>query len=234
MTTADIPVGSTVFVRWYGKIVQAEVSDRKPVAGDGFPVADWVPVLMTIPGSDGKPIVPGVRNICLFHMTHVYASAQQAQQAEEAIPHQKPVATVPEPSATVPEPSATVPEPSATVPEASATVPEASASGPPPPPPNPNPSESWQAIQKFKQEHWDQDRNRLRIDALEAFYLRWRAAVAAKRGITTESAALSGSPAESHPVPKERHQKQKMLTKKQLRSSGRIEFTDSIQTSLFD
>ena len=220
MTTADIPVGSTVFVRWYGKIVQAEVSDRKPVAGDGFPVADWVPVLMTIPGSDGKPIVPGVRNICLFHMTHVYASAEQAQQSEEAIPHQKPVAPVPEPSPPVPEPSA--------------TVPEASASGLPPPPPNPNPSESWQAIQKFKQEHWDQDRNRLRIDALEAFYLRWRAAVAAKRGITTESAALSGSPAESHPVPKERHQKQKMLTKKQLRSSGRIEFTDSIQTSLFD
>lgn len=85
--------GTTVFVRWYGKIVPGEVIDRKGHC-DWPPFAEWIPIRMTIPNSEGDPIVPGVRNICMYHMNHVYASAEEAQQAEADF-QQKPVATVP-------------------------------------------------------------------------------------------------------------------------------------------
>lgn len=133
-----------------------------------------------------------------------------------------------------------------------------------------NPSEAWQTIQKFKEEHWNQERNHLRIDALNDFYRLWRIAVAARYGVTIEEAPVTvvavdpGSPdgdksatiivdtetGEILPeLPAEvgaqaivneyRYQelKEKMkvkLTKKQKNSTGRIEYSDSIQTSLFD
>lgn len=230
--------GTTVFVRWYGKIVQGETIDRKGHC-DWPPFAEWIPVRMTIPNSEGDPIVPGVRNICMYHMNHVYASAEEAQQAEAG-------ATVP------------AAPPSADVPTVSDSFTKAS------------PSEAWQAIQKFKEEHWDQERNHLRIDALNDFYRLWRIAVAARYGVTIEEAPVTvvavdpGSPdgdksatiivdtetgeilpelpaeVEHRPiVSEERYQelKEKMkvkLTKKQKNSTGRIEYTDSIQTSFFD
>lgn len=105
-----------------------------------------------------------------------------------------------------------------------------------------SPSDAWQSLQQFKEEHWDQEHNHLRIDALEDFYRLWRIATAAKYGMTIEPpTVLSGFPAEA-PVPivtEERYQelKEKMITKltrKQLHSTGRIQYTDSIQTSIFD
>ena len=57
------------------------------------------------------------------------------------------------------------------------------------------PSEAWQAIQKFKEDHWDTARNCLRIDALDEFYRFWRAAIAAKYAATTESPVPAASPA---------------------------------------
>ena len=36
--------GTTVFVRWYGKIVQGETIDRKGHC-DWPPFADWIPVI---------------------------------------------------------------------------------------------------------------------------------------------------------------------------------------------
>ena len=143
------------------------------------------------------------------------------------------------------------------------------------------PSEAWQAIQQFKHEHWDFQQGHLRIESLEEFYQLWRAAVAAKLGITIEKTAIvsvdPGSPDGDHSakmivdtetgeiveyaaVPQQPEQepepqpapiehipivseeryyelKQKMavkLSKKQLRSTGRIEYSDAIQTSLFD
>ena len=254
MTTVDIPVGTPVFVRWYGKIVQGEVIDRKGHC-DWPPFAEWIPIRMTIPNSEGDPIVPGVRNICMYHMNHVYASAEEAQQAEADF-QQKPVATVP-----AAPPSADVP----TVSDHSRPLPTVSDSST-----KTNPSEAWQTIQKFKEEHWDQERNHLRIDALNDFYRLWRIAVAARYGVTIEEAPVTvvavdpGSPdgdksatiivdtetgeilpelpaeVEHRPiVSEERYQelKEKMkvkLTKKQKNSTGRIEYTDSIQTSFFD
>ncbi len=243
MTTVDIPIGTTVFVYWYGKIVQAQTIDRKGHC-DWPPFAEWIPVRMVIPNSEGDPIVPGVSNICMYHMHHVYASAEEAQQAIDALEHKKPSATVQEASA-----SPIVP-----------TVSDSTTS---------NPSDAWQAVQKFKQEHWDTEHNHLRIDSLEEFYQMWRNAIAAKMGVTIEPTTIvavdPGSPDGDHSgtvivdtetgetlpelptdavvhhpiVSEERYQelKQKMavkLTKKQLRSTGRIEYSDAIQTSLFD
>ena len=264
MTTVDIPVGSPVFVCWYGKIVQGETIDRKGHC-DWPPLAEWIPIRMEIPNSEGNPIVPGVRNICMFHMKHVYASAEEAQQAENDF--RLAVRQMPAPVVT---PSSPAPQPAA----------------------KPT-SEAWQAIQKFKEEQWDQERNHLRIDAIEEFYRLWRASVAAKYGVTIEDAPSTtvvavdpGSPDGDHSaeyivdtetgeivscaevskatgrrdsgnqqpqppietveqivhhpiVSEERYQelKEKMkvkLTKKQKNSTGRIEYTDSIQTSFFD
>ena len=131
------------------------------------------------------------------------------------------------------------------------------------------PSKAWLAIQQFKHEHWDFQQGHLRIESLEEFYQLWRAAVAAKLGITIEKTAIvsvnPGTPDGDHSakmivdtetgeiveyaavpqqpqptiVSEERYYelKQKMavkLSKKQLRSTGRIEYSDAIQTSLFD
>lgn len=35
------------------------------------------------------------------------------------------------------------------------------------------PSEAWMSMLQFKQEHWDHERNHLRIDALDEFYRLW-------------------------------------------------------------
>ena len=52
-----------------------------------------------------------------------------------------------------------------------------------------------QKLENFKAENWDQERNHLRIDALNDFYRLWRIAVAARYGVTTESPVPAASPA---------------------------------------
>jgi hypothetical protein len=100
-----------------------------------------------------------------------------------------------------------------------------------------NPSDAWQRVQQFKQDHWDYQLGHLDTDALEEYYQLWRDAIAAKRGYTpsdvptvhlTEEAFF---PATSVPVTTPAGNK---LTKKQKRSTGAIQYTDSIQTSIFD
>ena len=215
--------GTTVYVHWYGKLLQGTVVNNHDLMGM---------VAVRIPLMGGHPVA-------LFTPAHVYASAEEAQQSASTL-HQS-------------------------------TTPAASVDG------SPvccrttatSPSTAWQAIQHFKQEHWDAAHNHLRVDALEGYYQLWRAAIAAKNGFTIAPAEVPtvsvdlGSPdgdksgiiiidtdtgeilpelppeVEHHPiVSEERYQelKQKMpakLTKKQLRSTGRIHYTDSIQPSIF-
>lgn len=208
MTNANIPAGTTVYVRWYGKLLLGTVVNDHDLMGM---------VAVRIPLQGGHPVA-------LYTPEHVYASAEEVQRTGDTIQHQEPAATVPDgcPSGDPP------------------TIPDSSG--------------AWQTLQQFKQEHWDAERNRLRTDALSDFYRLWRASVAAKQSIIIENSLgnkaewidniiVDTETGEILPelpiVTDERHQepKQKVpvkLTRKQLRSTGRIEYTDSIQTSLFD
>ena len=231
--------GTIVYVHWYGKLLQGTVVNPHDLFGM---------VAVSIP-------VQGVQATALFTPAHVYESETAANGIQAGEPHKK---MADDRTATTCKDSKAVPAP--------ATVPAVSPAGRN----SSNPSDAWQAIQKFKEEHWDQERNHLRIDALNDFYRLWRISVAARYGVTIEEAPVTvvavdpGSPdgdksatiivdtetgeilpelpaeVEHRPIVSEkRYQelKQKMavkLTKKQLRSTGRIEYTDSIQTSFFD
>lgn len=211
MTNANIPADTTVYVRWYGKLLLGTVVNDHDLMGM---------VAVRIPLQGGHPVA-------LYTPEHVYASAEEAQRTGDTIQHQEPAATVPDgcPSG-VPPTVSDHPRPLPTVPDSSG---------------------AWQTLQQFKQEHWDAERNRLRTDALSDFYRLWRASVAAKQSIIIEASAVlseiavgATAPIDTFPIVTEEHHqepKQKVpvkLTRKQLRSTGRIEYTDSIQTSLFD
>lgn len=268
MTTVDIPIGTTVFVNWYGHTVPAEVIDRAKHCT--HPWSDeWIPVEMTVPGSDGKPIVPGRKNISMFHMHHVYATTDEAQAAWQEYQqqwqnrHTAPVVTPRPAEATVPAVS--------TAGEQPVTLPEAKA-----------------RYLQFKKEHWDHAQNRLQVSALDDFYALWRTCIALKRGqqvsLPVPSVAVSqqtqptvsvdvGSPdgdrsstiivdtetgeilpvADGLPVSNPHQEPQPATvpaasaarmpkpdhsipvpTKQQQRSTGRIQYRDTIQTSIFD
>lgn len=219
MTTVNIPVGTTVYVRWYGKLLQGTVVNDNDLMGM---VAVRIPLMGTHP-------------VALYTPSHVYTSADEAQQAP---PRYASVSDSPVCCRTT------------------AT----------------NPSKAWQAIQNFKQEHWDTSHNRLRIEALAEFYQLWRTAVAAKQGITIAPTVPSGLPADSPTVSVDpgfpdgerssititdvatgtivpyaavSQQPQPLiesldqvvpakLNRQQLRSTSRIQYPDSIQTSIFD
>lgn len=51
-----------------------------------------------------------------------------------------------------------------------------------------SPSDTWQQVQQFKHDHWDYEHGHLSIDALDAYYDRWRNAIAAKRATATTPA----------------------------------------------
>ena len=214
--------GTTVFVRWYSKVLQGEVVPNTSVDG---PLASMVAVRIPLMGT---------HPVALYTPSHVYTSADEAQQAP---------------------PAASVSD-SPVCCRTTAT----------------NPSKAWQAIQNFKQEHWDTIHNRLRIEVLAEFYQLWRTAVAAKQGITIAPTVPSGLPADSPTVSVDpgspdgdrssititdvatgtivpyaavSQQPQPLiesldqvvpakLTKKKLRSTSRIQYPDSIQTSIFD
>ncbi len=76
----------------------------------------------------------------------------------------------------------------------------------------------------FLRLHWDHDRNRLQVSALEEFYRLWLIAHGASPTDNTTSATV---PVVSVSVTSN-------PTKKQLRSTGAIQYRDTIQTSLFD
>lgn len=211
-TTPNPPVGSIFFVRWYGKVVQVEVTVR-PHADAELPAwNDFVAVLITVPGSDGNPLAPGSCNLALFHYRHLYDTPNEAMER--------------------------------------VAMPDAS------------PADSkldfdtlLARYRQFKDDHWDCNHNHLQVSALEEFYGLWRTCIALKHGQqipTTWENSLSandshknvpsvtmsqqqplaplkyasGMPQPTHGIPKP--------TKKQLRSAGRIQYADTIQTSIFD
>ena len=104
-----------------------------------------------------------------------------------------------------------------------------------------NVSDAWQQVQQFKQDHWDYQLGHMDIDALDEYYLLWRDAIAAKRGYTPSSVPTvhlteeAFFPATSVPATTPAvFPTGNKLTKKQKRSTGAIQYNDSIQTSLFD
>ena len=184
MTTVDIPLGTIVYVNWYGKTLPAETIDRKGHC-DWPPLADWIPVRMVIPNSDGKPVVEGCRNISIYHMRHVYSTPDEAQQAwkryQEDYAKQRAV----------------------TAPTVEAPVPVAPSEGKQ----TPVPVEATTAALdvhrerylQFKADNWDASRNHLRIDALDAFYALFREGIRLKMALKSPSSVRSVSPVEAPP-----------------------------------
>lgn len=179
MTTVDIPVGTTVYVPWYGKVVEAETIDRKGHC-DHPCFDEWIPVRMEIPNSEGKPIVPGVRNISIFHMRHVYSTPDEAQTAWQEYQQQW------QSRRTAPKVEAVVPAPSPAAPPAAGSVSCSSTAS--------SPSLAWQRVQQFKRDHWDAVAGHLRIEALDAFYALWRDSIAAKYGLAPKEPAPAPVP----------------------------------------
>lgn len=119
-----------------------------------------------------------------------------------------------------------------------------------------NPSEAWKTVLQFKQEHWDYEHGHLSIDALDEYYQLWHDAIAAKCGFAiahsapvtyadasrrpTPTSVVSASVPDGSPsgststTPDGSPSGTKKPSRKDLRSTGRIVFADSIQTSLFD
>ena len=101
-----------------------------------------------------------------------------------------------------------------------------------------SPSDAWQRKEQFKADHWDYERGHLQLEYIDEFYQLWRDAIAAKRGISTMPAEAT-----TQRIVSDYHMEElkaqlketfKKPTAKQKRSTGRIEFQDSVQTSIFD
>lgn len=100
-------------------------------------------------------------------------------------------------------------------------------------------------LKRYIETHWDATSNHLQTACLQEYYELWRACIAAKMGFKEEKARETNvvSPPETEEVPEPPTIQEtkpaealapKNPTRKQLRSSGRIAFRDSIQTSIFD
>lgn len=89
--------------------------------------------------------IQGVHATALFTPGHVYTSMDEASQQAALIPQQRQV---------IPEKGRVIDQ------ERQVIAAKA-------------PSEAWMSIQQFKQDHWDHERNHLRIDALDEFYQLW-------------------------------------------------------------
>ena len=101
------------------------------------------------------------------------------------------------------------------------------------------------AWRQFKLDHWDHEHNHLQIDALEEFYKLYRNvhdhySFIPPSPVSCDSVAESSAPIVAilpqspPPLPLHSKPQPKKLTKKQLRSAEAIQFTDSVQTSIFD
>jgi hypothetical protein len=104
-----------------------------------------------------------------------------------------------------------------------------------------NASEAWQQVQQFKRDRWDYKLGHLDIDALDEFYQLWRDAIAAKCGYTPSDVPMvhlteeAFFPATSVPATTPAVFLQETNSqRRQKRSTGAIQYTDSIQTSIFD
>lgn len=151
----NIPApGSTVYVRWYGKTLQGEVvPDDHRIALFASMVHVRVPI-------------QGTLVIAVFTPAHVYATADNVPGGFAAGAADKP------------EPTAPALSP---IGNAESTVSS---------PAKPAPSPSWSTpaldahrtrYRQFKADHWDEEHNHLRVDALEEFYQLFREGVALRQ-----------------------------------------------------
>ena len=201
MTTTNIPVGTQVYVNWYGNVVQGEVA--APCSEHLF--SGMVSVLLSIPASNGTPIVPGCRNVCMYHRKRLYATAEEAKAAQGNIIN---------PSSPLNLQNLSAP-PCPKTDEQTASLDTLRA-----------------RYLQFKADNWDEEHKHIKVSALDDFYQLWRTCIAAKRGYqeekpTEETPITPIQPI--HPI-----KPITKPTKKQKRSTGRIEYRDCIQTSLFD
>lgn len=114
-----------------------------------------------------------------------------------------------------------------------------------------NTSEAWQQVQQFKRDRWDYKRGHLDIDALDEFYQLWHDAIAAKLGTSVTYQSHTPKPHSTEVVPQNSTPPKslqlhttattsaasppaKKLTAREKRSTGTINYKDSIQTSLFE
>ena len=147
-----IAIGSQVFVRWYGSILQGEVVTN--TTPDDKLLGRMSAVRIPLQGGQA---------IALFSPGHVYTSVDQMQQVS------KEVYSCP---AHFPKPEEIVhSEPHASVFEVASPVIKKLEKAVSP---------AWQRLQDYKSAHWDEEHNRLQIDALEGFYSLWRDSVADK------------------------------------------------------
>lgn len=224
------PTDSTVYVRWYGKTVQGKAKGQ--AFPNGTPLMQRM-LLVEIP-------VQSVNVLTAFLPAHIYDSAQQASDNPPQTPSHSPHPSfVHSPGC---EPVSSIPaSPPSLYCESGSAIPL---------------STLRQRYRDFLAAHWDHQRNHLKVEYLQesmrllhelereelkAKGLTYSQAMS-RPGTSRQTTILSEPHAEVEHKPivtEERYQqlKEKMkvkLTKKQLRSSGRIEFTDSIQTSFFD
>ncbi|MBO6252735.1 MAG: hypothetical protein J6O49_03655 [Bacteroidaceae bacterium] len=114
------------------------------------------------------------------------------------------------------------------------------------------------SLEDFKKLHWNHERNHLQTDSLEAFYRLWRHRVVIRLGMQKVAKEMTytvihqeypSTPAEAMQpqrriVSDEKMEKLKQqlkeitkprkLTAREKRSTGRLEYLDAIQTSIFD
>lgn len=114
------------------------------------------------------------------------------------------------------------------------------------------------SLEDFKKLHWNQDRNHLQTDSLEEFYRLWRHRAAIRAGMQKVAKEMTypvihqeypSTPAEAMQTQRRIVSDEKMkelkqqlkeivkprkLTAKEKRSTGRIEYQDAVQASIFD
>lgn len=185
-------IGDTVFVRWYGKIVEGMIVENSEVT----PLLASM-VVVRIP-------VQGVRTSALYNPGHVYSSAELAGMKENV---------------------------------KVAPVVEAKIENKPV-------SEEWKRLQEFKQANWDAERNHIKLAALNDFYDLWRDYMATRMGMMIQTCDIPTMKMEAPATPEEAVQPIKpvlkrdtpskpKLSKKQLQSTGTIDYGNVTQLSIF-
>lgn len=158
--------GTQVFVNWYGHVIEGKVLDHDQHASHPM-YREWVAILMEIPASNGKPIVQGCFNICMYHKSHVYLTSEAAAQAwanfQQASLHRQEPASQPQQK-----------------PSFADTLRVGIT------------RDKWQ---NFKAAHWDAEHNHMQVDYLEEGYQLYRAMIAAERNIQVKATVPAGSPA---------------------------------------
>lgn len=155
----------------------------------------------------------GCHPVALFAPEHVYQTEEEARAGE---PHKK----MEEENCGGPRKSTSIPEPHKPV---AATIDDLN-------------------IVRFKEEHWDHERNHLRIDCLDEYYNLYRESIRMRcQTVSTDTIKMERPDSDKEasevlspkPAPVAKPQPKKP-TKKQTQSSGEVQFNDSTQLALFN